>query len=37
MFLCLNLSFAFVELFYGIWESVYDLINVAEHLKLGLE
>lgn len=39
MFLCLNLSFAFVELFYGIWVIRGDLLiqaNISPYLILAL-
>merc|ERR1711931_603083 len=32
MFLCLNLSFAFVELFYGLWTNSLGLISDAFHM-----
>ncbi|CAH2311614.1 zinc transporter 7 [Pelobates cultripes] len=31
-FLCLNLSFAFVELFYGIWSNSLGLISDSFHM-----
>ena len=37
MFLCLNLSFAFVELFYGIWESVYNCSRAFRNKLSGTE